>query len=243
VTDLIVGASAGLGRALAVRLAAAGRDLVLVSSDQRDVAAVASDLSIRHGVRVVPIAADLGREGVDLEPLEKQAALGGAEALFFPLGAVAPNDDADVDIATADRLMRVNFLSVAAVIARLLPDLRRQPKAAVVGFGSVAAARGRARNLVYSASKRALQTYFEGLRHASVGTPVRVQFYVVGYLDTNLAFGRRTLLPRADPEGLAARVVRDLHRDVGVVYYPAFWRPVCAVLRHLPWFVFKRVRF
>jgi short-subunit dehydrogenase len=81
----------------------------------------------------------------------------------------------------------------------------------------VAATRGRATNVVYSASKRALQTYFEGLRHASVGTPVRVQFYVVGYLDTNLAFGRRTLLPRADPEGLAARVVRDLDRDVGIV--------------------------
>jgi short-subunit dehydrogenase len=243
VTDLIVGASAGLGRALAVRLAAAGRDLALVSSDLRDVAAVASDLSIRHGVRVVPIAADLGRHGVDLELIEKLMALGRPEALFFPIGAVAPNDGADIDVAAAGRLVRVNFLSVAAVTTRLLPDLRRQAKAAVVGFGSVAAARGRATNLVYAASKRGLQTYFEGLRHACVGTSVKVQFYVVGYLDTNLAFGRRTLLPRADPESLAARVLRDLDRDVGVVYYPAFWRLVCAVLRHLPWFAFKRVRF
>ena len=69
--------------------------------------------------------------------------------------------------------------------------------------------------MIYAASKRALQTWFEGLRHACAGTPVRVRFYVLGYLDTNLAFGRRTLLPRADPARLAARVVREPGRARG----------------------------
>ena len=59
VIAIVVGASAGLGRALAGELAAAGHDLVVVSSDARDLEALASDLRIRHGVRVVTAPSDL----------------------------------------------------------------------------------------------------------------------------------------------------------------------------------------
>ena len=45
-TYLVVGASAGVGRGLAARFAAAGHDLVLVASDERDLAAMAADLGI-----------------------------------------------------------------------------------------------------------------------------------------------------------------------------------------------------
>lgn len=243
-TALVVGGSAGLGRALAGRLAAAGHDLVLVSSDERDLAAMTSDLKLRHGVRVSSVAADLGGDCGYLEELEdRAAALGGLDHLLFPAGAVADQDDPGLDPAGASRLLAINFLAVAAIVARFLPELKRWPRAAIVGFGTVAAARGRSRNLVYAASKRALQTYFEGLRHACAQTPVTVQFYVLGYLDTNLAFGRPTPLPRADPGRLSARILRDLRRDVGVVYYPAAWRVLCGVLRCLPWFLYSRLRF
>lgn len=242
-TSLVVGASAGLGRALAERLAASGHDLVIVSSDERDLDALAADLRIRHGIRVAGIGADLGTDEIHLERLEEAAArLGGVDGLFFPIGWTLPGDDGHLEPTLTERLVRTNFLSVATVVTRFLPELRRRPRAAVVGFGSVAATRGRGANVVYSASKRALQTYFEGLRCACMGTRIAVQFYVLGYLDTNLAFGRRTLLPRASPERLASRVVRNLSRGVGVVYYPRFWRPLCAALSLLPWALLKRLK-
>lgn len=75
---VVVGASAGLGRALAAALAASGHDLVLAASDLRDVAALASDLRLRHGVRAAAVAVDLGSSDVDLEPLA--AARGRSEA-------------------------------------------------------------------------------------------------------------------------------------------------------------------
>ncbi len=62
-TYVIVGASSGLGRAIAEVFAAAGHNLVIVSSDRRDLLALASDLTIRNGVRVVSVEADLGGEG------------------------------------------------------------------------------------------------------------------------------------------------------------------------------------
>ena len=239
---VVVGASAGLGRALAEALAATGRDLVLVSSDARDLDVLAADLRIRHGVKVVGVPLDLGGEEGGLERVRQAAgALGGPDAVLLPLGWTAALDDATLSAELSARLVRTNFQSPVAIVAALLPELLKKPRASVVGFGSVAAVRGRGTNMIYAASKRALQTWFEGLRHSCAGTPVRVSFYVLGYLDTNLSFGRRTPLPRADPRRLAARVVRDLGRD-GVVYYPRLWRPVSAALQLLPFSLYKRLK-
>ena len=244
-TALVVGASAGLGRALAAALAAAGHDLVVAASDARDVEALAADLRVRRGVRVAAVAIDLGSAGADLEPLARAAeALGGLDALLLPIGwtAEATRDDGTLEPGTAERLLRTNFLSVVAIVARFLPELRLRPRARIVGFGSVAGARGRRVNLVYASSKRALQTYFEGLRHACAGTPVRVQFWVPGYLDTNLAFGRSTPLVRADPARLAARVVDRLPEGDLVAYHPRWWRLLCAAVPLVPFFLFKRLK-
>jgi len=107
----------------------------------------------------------------------------------------------------------------------------------------VAAVRGRSRNVAYSAAKRALQCYFESLRHALSDRQVEVQFYVLGYLDTNLAFGKRTPIRRASPIRLAEYIYRRRADSFGVKHYPAIWRPICAVVRWLPWSVFRRLQF
>jgi short-subunit dehydrogenase len=238
-----VGASAGLGRALAERLAALGHDLVLVASDARDLEALASDLGIRHGVRIGVVPMDLGRPLESLEPLERATAdLGNLDALLLPVGWTAESDPAAADPGLVERLVRVNFLSITAIVSALLPRLCERDAASVTGFGSIAAVRGRGANVVYAASKRALASYFESLRHACAGTRVRVAFYVLGYLDTSLAFGRPTLLPRSDPARLAERVVRGLGRSQGVLYHPRAWRLVAAALPLLPFALFKRLK-
>jgi short-subunit dehydrogenase len=239
---VVVGASAGLGRALAEELARARHDLALVSSDARDLEALASDLRIRHGVRVLTRPLDLGRELPTGSLRETVEQLGGVDALLLPAGWTASVDEAVLDATVAERLLRTNFLSLASIVSDLLAQLRTRERSSVVGFGSIAAVRGRSKNLVYAASKRALETYFEGLRHACAGTGVRVSLYVLGYLDTSLAFGRPTPLPRADPRRLAARVVSELGRREGVVYHPRAWRLVGAVLPLLPFSLFKRLK-
>jgi short-subunit dehydrogenase len=245
VTAVVVGASAGLGRALAEALAAAGEDLVIVASDARDVEALASDLRLRHGIAVIALGLDLGHAGADLEPIGRAAdTLGGAEWLLLPIGwtAEAARDDGTLEAETAERLVRTNFLAVTAVIARFLPSLRERPNARIVGFGSVAAVRGRRANLVYASAKRALQTYFEGLRHACAGTPVRVQFWVPGYLDSNLAFGRSPAILRADLGRFARRVVARLRDGDLLVYHPRGWRLLSAAARLAPFWLFKRLK-
>jgi short-subunit dehydrogenase len=239
----IIGASAGVGRALATAFAAAGHDLVIVSSDERDLRALSSDLTIRHGTRVAAIAADVNDGDGYLDRVADAGRLGALDGMLFPLGATAEDDDGHFDPSLVGALNRVNYEAVVSAATRFLPELRERPRATLVAFGSVAAVRGRGRNVAYSAAKRALQGFFESLRHACAGSRVRVQFYVLGYMETEQARGLQSRIPKGDPLALGRRVCRDVHRDVGVVYYPRFWRLIAGGVRAVPWTMYKRMRF
>jgi NAD(P)-dependent dehydrogenase (short-subunit alcohol dehydrogenase family) len=141
----------------------------------------------------------------------------------------------------AARLVGTNLLSVVAVVGELLRELRQKPRASIVGFGSVAAVRGRGTNMVYAASKRALQTWFEGLRHACAGRRCG-QLLRPGLPGHEPRLRAAHAPARADPARLSARVVRDLGRSEGVVYHPPAWRIVSLILPLLPFFLWKRLK-
>jgi short-subunit dehydrogenase len=243
-TYMIVGGSSGLGRALAERFARAGHALVLVSSDVRDSSALASDLGLRYGVPVRAVASDLAASEVDFAAMDSAlSALPPLAGLLLPVGMNRAQDQPGQPPEALEALTRANYSAPCKIIDHYLPRLRSAANGLVVGFGSVAATRGRTRNAAYSAAKRALASYFESLRHASIGSGVVVQFYVLGYLDTHLSFGSDTPLPRAAPAGCAERVFRHRGKDFGSAYFPSYWRPVCFLLRALPWFVFRRMSF
>jgi short-subunit dehydrogenase len=242
---LIVGASAGLGRALSNELAANGHNLVLVSSDKRDIKAVAADVHLRHGVVAHLVAGDVMDGDTYLAKIAKAADdIGGIDGLFFPIGTVADADVPGVKVATMRRLMRINLLSVMETVTLFWPQFERRGQGVIVGFSSIAASRGRRNNTVYSAAKRGLVSYFESLRQAAVDTGIRTQLYMPGYLDTGLAFGAKTfLLPPSRPEKLAKKVVRRLSKDIGLSYYPIYWRPICEILQLLPWSVYRKLDY
>jgi short-subunit dehydrogenase len=244
VTYLIVGGSSGLGRALAERFASAGHALALISSDARDTRALAADLSMRYEVPVVPVVVNLAAADLSFSMLD--AALDDLPplaGLLLPAGANSQGDSPGQPAGAFDALTAINYSGVCRLIDHYLPRLQSASPGLIVGFGSVAATRGRSRNAAYSAAKRALASYFESLRHALSQSNVIVQFYILGYLDTNLAFNQRTLLPRAAPERLANAVYQRRLSDFGTTYYPRLWYPVCLLLRMLPWFLFRRMSF
>lgn len=242
-TWIVVGASAGLGRALAARLAADRRALLLAASDGRDLDAIAADLAIRFGVRVRTVAHDAADPAGLAGALVQAVAADPVEGLLFPVGLSEDDDDGALPPDRAARLNAVNYLSVEAVCAAFLPRLIAQGSGTLAGFGSVAAARGRGRNVVYAASKRALESHFESLRHALEPRGIRVFFFVLGYMDTALAYGKTVPFPKADPAAVADAVVRAFAGSGGRRHLPGWWAAITFAVRALPWAVYKRMRF
>ena len=241
---LVVGASGGLGRALSIALAEKGHNLLLCASDERDLRALAGDLALRFNIRA-EIAACSIRSG---EPwLAKLVAASSVfpriDGLFFPIGFSSDDDNGSLDEAQTRALVEANLFSAMLVVSTFLPAMTARKCGWIVGFGSIAAVRGRRSNVVYSAAKRALASYFESLGHLLWKSGVGVQFYQMGYIDTQQSFGRRLLFPKCSAEAAARFVAGHLNSGFAMRTYPRFWSLITLAVRFLPWTLFKRLNF
>src|SRR5271165_2313055 len=239
---LVVGASAGVGRALSEALAHRGSALLLVASDARDLERQASHLRSMYGVQVQTVAADAAQPEKFLNNITTAAeTFGDIQGLFFPIGFSNPNDRGALPFPELQRLINVNLLIVMAVVSYFLPRLQKAGYGHIVGFGSVAAVRGRSSNVAYAAAKRGLASYFESLRHITAQSKVRVQFYQLGYVATQQSFGRRLWFSPGSPEDIAAAVIRNLDRDQPTRFLPRYWAIIARFLSAMPWVIFRRL--
>ena len=195
-TAIVIGASSGLGRALAVELARNNYALLLVASDLRDLDALGASLNLAHGIAVRALALDLARE---VDPGARiVAALDGMPRLRLRCSCRsairATTMTLTLDAAGIGQLLAVNLHAPLAIVHALLPVLV-QAQGTIVLFGSVAATRGRGRNVVYAAAKRALVSLYESLRQRYRARELRVQIYELGFMKTNLTHGMRLPLP------------------------------------------------
>lgn len=241
-TALIVGASSGLGRALANELASRQHDLLLIASDARDLEALMADLSLRHGVSVRALAIDLANAA---DPGTRIAtALDGMaplSALLLPVGYSRENDDFSLAAPDIGQLLATNLHAPLAITHALLPRLLKA-HGAIVLFGSVAAIRGRGRNVVYAAAKRGLVSLYESLRQRYRAEELRVQFYELGFLATNLTWGMRLPMPAVDPAAVAHIVANHLARGSVFRHIPRKWAMIAIIVRALPWAIYRRMR-
>lgn len=241
---IVAGSSAGLGRALATELARKGHSLVLIASDAKDLQVQASDLQVRFGVPVITVASRIRCDEETIDKIVTQAqSFGDIDGLLFPMGLSSNADDGTQSASHTQMLVDGNLSATMALTAKVLPLMMARNRGYVVGFGSVAAERGRSSNVVYAAAKRGLMSFFESIRHKVVGTGVKVRFFQMGYIKTSQTFGKKLPFPAVSPEEAARDVLAIMEQERGLTYYPAFWRWICLALKMTPWFLYRRLRF
>ena len=240
---VVVGASSGVGRALAECLARDGFDLVLVARDARDLAPLASDLQFRFGHQCSFVVADVGDAQWDCAAFHRECArrVGEVDLLMVPAGGVS-SLDVGAEPGVISSVLATNFVGPARVAAEFGRTMAVRGTGAIVLFSSIAAAAPRRRNAAYSAAKAALEVYARALRHELEPKGVRVVVIALGYVDTAQSYGMRLLFPVAQPNAVAKYAIVAA-RGGGKHYYPWFWYWVVAVLRLLPWRVYSRLSF
>ena len=239
--SLVFGASAGLGRSLAEKLAELDHELFIVSRDGDDLQALAQDLIERFGATVHIRTANLE----DAQPADIRRfvfdEVDRLDNLFYVAGYSYEDDSGQIPDDILIRLVNTNYVSCVRMVNVFLSDLADNPGANIVGMGSVAAGRGRRNNSVYASAKRGMEFYFEALRHYLAKRRCRVQFYRLGYLDTQMTFGQNLLFPVLSPSTAAEKICRNLGRDLGRVYLPFWWLIVMTTLNYLPWRIFRKL--
>jgi NADP-dependent 3-hydroxy acid dehydrogenase YdfG len=178
-TALVTGASSGIGRAIALGLAAEGATLCLVGRRAGPLAAVA-ELAGATAPRVVSYHADLDRDR-DLEELATSVArdCGTVDVLVHAAGIYAPGPVAAGGVAALDGQYRTNVRAPFALTGALLP-LLRPDRGQVVFVNSTAGRRAAAGVGAYAATKHAVRALADALREEVNGRGVRVLSVFVG---------------------------------------------------------------
>ena len=151
---LIGGASGGLGRAVAERLAAEGCDVAISARRAGLLGDIAAELSTRHGIRAVPLPADLADPAA---PAALAAAaidaLGGIDILVLNAGGPPPSDPTLTDAAGWAAAFQILAIAPIELATALLPGMRERGWGRVVAIGSYAI-RQPIEELVYSNAGR-----------------------------------------------------------------------------------------
>ena len=231
---LIIGASSGLGKDLAYTFAKNKKNLVVCSRDERDLNALKSDLEIKYNITVKAIKLDISL----VDNLEKSLNLDAhffsdLEGMLFPVGMMFDQDNLSTDTKNTIALINSNFVSITHIISKFYQN-SNDKEFSIIGFGSVSGYLGRQLNVNYAAAKRALESYFESLAFLSQTKKTYVQFYILGYLDTNLSFGKNLKLPKGSTKKLSEKIYKNKKIKFKKFYYPAYWILIVKLLQFLP---------
>lgn len=239
---VVLGATSGVGRALADRLAADGCRLVLTGRRRDEVDAVAADLRIRRGVaasgHVVDADAADASAAMDAVLDDAGDGLAGVVCCIGRLGAAAGGS---AEEAEARRLIDINLTACMALLEPAARRLEARGGGFLCALSSVAGDRGRRGNYLYGAAKAGLNVYLQGLRHRLGPAGVRVVTVKLGPVDTRMSYGRREAALAIAPARAARAIHRALRRGPRTVYVPARWRWIMLAIRALPEWIFRRL--
>ncbi|HSN81380.1 MAG TPA: SDR family NAD(P)-dependent oxidoreductase [Polyangiales bacterium] len=240
-----LGATKGMGRALARLMAERGDSICLLGRRLDDLEKSAADLRVRGAAGDVPsVSCDLEQpEGFDRAIDQAREALGGLDAVVVTAGLFATQEELESDPQLAERLVRVDFANTLVFCEAAKKALLEQGGGTLCVFSSVAGERGRKPVIIYGAAKAGLTRYLEGLDHKHRADGLRVVTVKPGFVKTSMTSGLEPPPFAGEPEDVAKRVLRAIDRGSPVVYAPAPWRLIMAVIRALPRAVMRRVQF
>jgi short-subunit dehydrogenase len=243
---VVLGASKGIGRAVARALVERGAELHLLGRDVAELERSARDLEQRGGGRRPVLVSRCDLEEPDsfapaLEAAER--ALSGFDTVIVTAGLFATQDALEGDPALTRRLLDVNFTNTVVFCEHARKHLLARSGGSLCVVSSVAGERGRKPVILYGASKAGLSAYLEGLDHKFKARGLNVICVKPGLVKTSMTEGLKPPPFAGEPEGVAADIVRALARGTPVVYTPRIWALVMLVIRWLPRFVMRRIGF
>ena len=241
-TAMIVGASTGIGAALAQRLVQEGYIVALLARRKDLLDDLCTTLNAGGETRALAYAHDVTDTAAVPAMLQQVLAdLGGLDLFIYNAGVMYPNDRTAYRVDQELHTLQVNTIGAVAWLVPIAERFERARKGHIVGIGSIAGVRARAGMLAYTASKAALHTYLEGLRNRLARHGVTVTSIRPGQVDTDMlknADKARGPISAAQDANLIWRSIRSKH---GVAYIPARWGLIALVIIHMPSFLFRRL--
>lgn len=226
---IIIGASSGIGRALAVTLSRQGYELGLAARREDLLRDLQKELA---GPSVF--------QKIDLKDLEGARAV--TDQLFSAMGTVdlfIVNSGINIANPSLDwsaefETIQVNAVGFMAVTNCACHHFLKQNHGHLVGISSIAGLRGNGRSPAYSASKALMSVYLAGLRQRLKQNGIHVTDIRPGYVKTDMIRSMRGVIWASEPSKAAGQIVDAIHKKKKMVYITKRWTVIAGLFKTIP---------
>jgi short-subunit dehydrogenase len=242
---VLVGASSGIGAALARHLADEGYLLALLARRADLLEELTNEINSKHGEKRAiyyphdvtdydSVPALFGRIVSDL---------GGVDVFIYNTGVSHMVGLKKYDFSKDKRTIEVNLLGALAWLNPVAELFQNVKGGQIVGVSSVAGERGRVGNPAYNTSKAALSCHLEALRNRLSRYGVNVLTVKPGFVQTDMVKDAKKLFWVISPEQAAKDIFRAMQKRKQEIYTPARWRWMMFIIRNIPSFIFRKLTF
>jgi len=203
-TALVTGASRGIGRAIAIRLAQDGAAVAVNYRERRDQAEEVVEAIARSGGRAVAIAADVASASDCARLVERaRKALGPVDILVNNAGVFRKGDLADFDLSQMDEMRNINVDGLVRVSRAVAGEMKARRWGRIVNLASIAGiGTGTAGTTFYAATKAAVITLTRRFALDLGPHGITVNAIAPGFIATDMAAGSG-----ADFDAIAAKAM------------------------------------
>ena len=233
----IIGASAGLGRAVALEISKRGAEVILSARSKDELETLAGECP--GPAQVVPVdIADAGSVAVAAK------AAGEVDGLVFLAGVYWPMTAQDFDGEKAASMLDINLTGAVRVLGHVVPGMVAKGQGHIVLTGSLSGFRGLPGAVGYGASKAGIMSLAETMHADLRGTGVDVQLVNPGFIRTRLTDKNEFSMPFImEPDAAARRFVEHMQGDSFARNFPTLFSLFFRASQFLPdWLYYPLMR-
>ena len=229
----LVGASEGIGKCLAERLAQEGAQIALSARQADKLNGVLERLE-GSAHMVLPMDVQ-DAASVQAAYVAIKAKWGTPDMVIYNAGYYEPMRAQEFDLPRVEKMLDINLRGALRVLNHILPDFITANSGHIALVGSIAAYRGLPGAIGYGASKAALMHVAENLAVDLQCTNIKVQVISPGFVKTKLTAKNNFAMPQImEPEEAAWHIMRGLKSDVFEVVFPWAFSTVLKIMSLLP---------
>ena len=185
-TAIVTGASNGIGKVIAFRLASLGYSLVIVGRNEKQLAELKVEIE-KTGASCLFLAVDLSNENSpELIIQETISHFGQLDLLINNAGTAHSSNIAETDTATWNKLFHVNARAPFFLCKAAVPHLKKSENPIIINIGSVVGFKGYEGQAAYSSSKHALAGFTKVLAKEVQDDGIQVHLISPGGVNTEM---------------------------------------------------------
>jgi short-subunit dehydrogenase len=240
---IIIGATSDISQAFIAKILDKEKNkypkIYLITSNENEASRLAKHLEVKYNQITEVISFDLTKDS-DYAVFDYVD----SDLLFCAAGVLGENTETGLyNRNNTDKIITVNYSGLVPLINYFAQKFERRQSGVIIGISSVAGLRGRQSNFIYGSAKAGFLIYLDGLRNYLYHKNVHVISVIPGYMYTKMTEGMAVpKLLTASPQQAATIIYKAYKRKKNKVYVTTIWHYIMFVVRHIPEFIFKKLK-